>query len=755
MKRTTKSALVFVLTAGLVFGNAGTVGAKAKKPKLSKTKVTLTVGKKLKITVKKASPKKTKWSLPKKGKKIVSLSKKKKKSVTIKGKKAGKTTLTAKITVGKKKYTKKVKITVKKKAKPVKTSTTKVTPTPVTTNRPGNNTTPTPGSNGTPTPGNNGTPTPGSDVTPTPGDDATPTPSSGATSTPDDTYPTPAVPTVEPGWSASEMKEIAGLDGKVDANGVMTSNKANQVGVELPNGVKSGDTLTIKVTGAYTGDEDLRSFISNSSWGAVSDVANTATVDGFNKADFAWVYTLTVNADTTPAYILVKGSTPGSPMSGKLVITSVQVKDETTAPTTEPTTEPTPKPDTEVIKPIVVTGQSVTYETLSVSDDYFVNVAGKEVSVTQKDIAQFEKVFDTENVYEKWTASNEIVKTLDNGTVITAISDDENSNNRVVTVNENGTEKTYAVTMEKNVDNSIKATIVKKDADAESVTTIVEVSGDTVKVTRDNVQAATITKNADGSYKVVVDPAWAEEQGLELSKVVKTPPTTEPTAGPVDPTPTASGGAATAEPTTEPTTDPTTEPTTEPTAEPTTEPTTEPTVEPTAGPKTVKLTAANEFAKGSMENLSYDTEKGTATYTATNKYSGGGVAWYINEDKTPIKASDYKTITVRVKASVASSPVVFNLYNSTVKDPDKADTETVYDKFYCTTVAVNDYANYNNTGTSTTEMKDYTFDLSKVKDQNENIYAICFKYNTYNADQAVSDAMPPVTFEFESITFSK
>ena len=39
MKRTTKSVLVFALTASMVFGNAGVSNAaKAKKPKLSKTK---------------------------------------------------------------------------------------------------------------------------------------------------------------------------------------------------------------------------------------------------------------------------------------------------------------------------------------------------------------------------------------------------------------------------------------------------------------------------------------------------------------------------------------------------------------------------------------------------------------------------------------------------------------------------------------------------------------------------------------------
>ena len=46
-------------------------------------------GKKIKISIKNASPKKTKWTVSKKGKSIVSLVSKKKKTVTIQGKKAG------------------------------------------------------------------------------------------------------------------------------------------------------------------------------------------------------------------------------------------------------------------------------------------------------------------------------------------------------------------------------------------------------------------------------------------------------------------------------------------------------------------------------------------------------------------------------------------------------------------------------------------------------------------------------------------
>lgn len=160
MKSNAKSALVFALTASMVFSSAGVSEAKAKKPTLSKTKTTITVGKKQKITVKKVKPKKTTWSLTKKGKKIVSISKKKKTSVYIRGKKVGKATLTAKIKVGKKNYKKTVKITVKNKTAPTVTPKPPVNnatpkpnkPTPTPTNKP-------PVNNATPVP-NKPTPTP-------------------------------------------------------------------------------------------------------------------------------------------------------------------------------------------------------------------------------------------------------------------------------------------------------------------------------------------------------------------------------------------------------------------------------------------------------------------------------------------------------------------------------------------------------------------------------------------------------------------
>ncbi len=121
--RKTKKVLALALSAAMVvsaFSGVETAQAAAK-TKLSKTRLTVKVGKKTSLTlknVKKKDKKKVKWSVDKK--KIVSITVKNKKAVTIKGKKAGKAKITAKI--GKKKYS--CTVTVKK-ASTKKTTTTK------------------------------------------------------------------------------------------------------------------------------------------------------------------------------------------------------------------------------------------------------------------------------------------------------------------------------------------------------------------------------------------------------------------------------------------------------------------------------------------------------------------------------------------------------------------------------------------------------------------------------------------------------
>lgn len=132
-------AIISALTVGCLQPVSASAAKKAK-PKLSKSKVSVKAGSKKKITVKngkKAKVKKVKWSVNKKGKKIIKLTKKSKKSVTIKGLKKGKATVTAKIKTKKKTYTKKLKVTVtKKKTKKKTTTATPVPKTPSATKMP-------------------------------------------------------------------------------------------------------------------------------------------------------------------------------------------------------------------------------------------------------------------------------------------------------------------------------------------------------------------------------------------------------------------------------------------------------------------------------------------------------------------------------------------------------------------------------------------------------------------------------------------
>lgn len=128
--------LTLLLTAALLVPQMSGVSAdaKAKKPKLSRTKVSVTVGKTKKVTVKNA--KKVTWKVTKKAAKIVKLTKKSKKGATIKGLKKG----TAKISVQMKNGKKKVKKTITVKVSSAKKVVVTAEPAK-TTNKPTNGST--------------------------------------------------------------------------------------------------------------------------------------------------------------------------------------------------------------------------------------------------------------------------------------------------------------------------------------------------------------------------------------------------------------------------------------------------------------------------------------------------------------------------------------------------------------------------------------------------------------------------------------
>lgn len=139
--RNKAKGLAVVLSTAMILSATATPmsDAKVKKPKLSKTKVSVEVGAKKKVTVKNA--KKVTWTIDKAGKKAISLSKKSKKGATINGKAEGKAKITVKMKYGKKTLKKTIKVTVTKAA--VNNATPTPTATPAPSNPPAATQTPT------------------------------------------------------------------------------------------------------------------------------------------------------------------------------------------------------------------------------------------------------------------------------------------------------------------------------------------------------------------------------------------------------------------------------------------------------------------------------------------------------------------------------------------------------------------------------------------------------------------------------------
>ena len=135
-KKTIAIAITAAMLVSLLPSEPG-AAAKKQKPTMPK-QITVNVGKTktIKITSKKRI-KKTKWSLGKKDKKIISI-RGKKTSVVVKGKKSGKAVLTARVTIGKKSYKLKTSIIVKdsKGKKPEEYSTQQPQQTQPAVNQP-------------------------------------------------------------------------------------------------------------------------------------------------------------------------------------------------------------------------------------------------------------------------------------------------------------------------------------------------------------------------------------------------------------------------------------------------------------------------------------------------------------------------------------------------------------------------------------------------------------------------------------------
>ena len=203
--------LALLLAAGMLVSQMSGVSAdaKAKKPKLSRTKVSVTVGKTKRVTVKNA--KKVTWKVTKKAAQIVKLTKKSKKGATIKGLKKG----TAKISVQMKNGKKKVKKTITVKVSSAKKVVVTAEPAK-TTNKPTNG--PTNGPTKEPVKEPTATPTATSTTEPLATPTATPTEEPPAEPTATPTATSTTEPSAEPTATSTPMPlpDLGENDVKID-----------------------------------------------------------------------------------------------------------------------------------------------------------------------------------------------------------------------------------------------------------------------------------------------------------------------------------------------------------------------------------------------------------------------------------------------------------------------------------------------------------------------------------------------------------
>lgn len=262
--------LTLLLTAALLVPQMSGVSAdaKAKKPKLSRTKVSVTVGKTKKVTVKNA--KKVTWKVTKKAAKIVKLTKKSKKGATIKGLKKG----TAKISVQMKNGKKKVKKTITVKVSSAKKVVVTAEPAK-TTNKPTNGST------------NGPTKEPVKEPTATPTATSTTEPSATPTATP--TEEPPAEPTATPTEEPTPTPGVAS-----GSAAVVVTATGSAAGLDL----EEGDTLDLNASVSTTGcavTGDIAWTSSNEEVATVSASGTSATVTAVGEGTATIKATITTD----------------------------------------------------------------------------------------------------------------------------------------------------------------------------------------------------------------------------------------------------------------------------------------------------------------------------------------------------------------------------------------------------------------------------------------------------------------------------
>lgn len=281
----------------------------AKKPTLSKTKVSVQVGKKVKITVKNAKRNaKVTWKTNKK--KVAKITKKKTKGkpyATIKGLKKGKATITAVYKAGKVSKKLKCKVTVKAKQTSAKTSTnpTTVSPTATATSTPAITSTATASTTATTTASTTATAT--ATVTPTASPTQRPTPT-----------PQPVI--------ALNLSGTVALNGDVTVqeDGSVTSSSCDGLVIPLDKEYSTGAKLKITVYGEAS--QGIRGWLEQ----GTSDAGRVSEV--YNPVEFGTEFILDATGDGA-SYLEIKKPAWDSPSFESITITKVELTDLTTSTT--------------------------------------------------------------------------------------------------------------------------------------------------------------------------------------------------------------------------------------------------------------------------------------------------------------------------------------------------------------------------------------------------------------------------------------
>ena len=135
-----------------------------------------------------------------------------------------------------------------------------------------------------------------------------------------------------------------------------------------------------------------------------------------------------------------------------------------------------------------------------------------------------------------------------------------------------------------------------------------------------------------------------------------------------------------------------------------------------------------------------ENEDGSITFTVTGIHSGGGIAFYLNEDKSKVDLKDYSKVKIVLSSKEASTPVVFDFFVN-----DKPDNY-----MFSKTIG---FAKYGSTSETAEEFSTIEWDLTEKTASSEDaleVYAIMVKYNGYQKPAGVKK-----TFTVKSIELIK